>query len=125
MTDAMREFLEEASKDKEFSQKVSKADTKEALIALAAEKGFTLTEADMESPKPQDGEISDDEVEAVAGGGMCFCAVGGGGTKGDYDKTCACVLAGAGDGYTHGDKGCRCECAMAGIGDTYDSIIFN
>ena len=47
--------------------------------------------------------LSDDELEAVAGGSgsangweLCFCAVGGGGTKNSEGITCACVVAGSG-----------------------------
>ena len=36
MTDNMKQFLEEASKDREYLEKVNKAETPEAVIALAA-----------------------------------------------------------------------------------------
>ena len=49
--------------------------------------------------------LSDDELEAVAGGSglaikagweTCFCVVGGGGTKKSEGITCACVVIGGG-----------------------------
>ena len=77
--------------------------------------GFELTAADLERPAE---ELSDDELDTVAGGGdvSCACAMGGGGTKDSNDKTCACVLAGAGYS-TQGRE--RCVCGFAGYG--YDT----
>ena len=42
------------------------ANDKQALIKFAAEKGFTLTEDDF---KQEESELSEDELQAVAGGG--------------------------------------------------------
>ena len=95
MTDNMKKFLEAASQDREFVEKLNKAETPEAVISLAAEKGFTLTEEDLK-PALQTGEVSDDEMDAVAGGKTCVCVAGGGGEAGTRDETCACVLGGAG-----------------------------
>ena len=95
MTENMKKFLEEASKDKEYLEKVNKAETPEAVIALAAEKGFTLTAEDLKPDQPT-GELNEDELDAVAGGKACGCVVGGGGEGGEADGVCACVLAGEG-----------------------------
>ncbi len=65
-----------ASLDKELSAKLQKA-SKEQVIALAKLHGITLTEADFESPR---GDVSDKELEAVAGGQNCSCIVYGAGT---------------------------------------------
>ena len=65
MTENMKKFLEAVSQEKEFTEKLTKAETVEAVIALAKEKGFTLTAEDL---KPQAGELNDDELDAVAGG---------------------------------------------------------
>jgi len=43
--------------------------TKENLLALAQELGIELTGADLTKPA---GEMNDDELEAVTGGGDCF-----------------------------------------------------
>lgn len=86
-------------------------------IALAAEYGVTLTQEDF-TKKPDDGELSDEELEAVAGGGTCWCMYGGGGEADPdgtgYHGTCACVLGGGGEGR----NGCEpCVCILGGYGE--------
>lgn len=46
MTENMKNFLEEVSKDEALFAKLKGAETAEAVISLAAEKGFTLTAED-------------------------------------------------------------------------------
>ena len=127
MTDNMKKFLEEASKDREFIEKWKKTETLEAIISLAAEKGFALTPEDLKNEPPAVAELSDDELEAVAGGKKCYCAIGGGGEKsGDKEGVCACVAAGAGEiivkRYWDGNGTLielsepRCACAVGGYG---------
>ena len=114
MTENMKQFLETVSKNDELIEKVNKMN-KDELVALAKELGITLTEEDFEKPVE---ELSDDELDTVAGGSdvSCACAMGGGGTKDSNDGTCACVLAGVGyDDY----KNERCLCGFAGYG--YDT----
>lgn len=115
MTENLKLFMEKVCQNEELVAKVSAETDKGALIALAAEMGVTLTEADFAKPVE---EIADDELDAVAGGGdvSCACAMGGGGTKDGNDKTCACVLAGAGYSKTGRE---RCVCGFAGYG--YDT----
>ncbi len=62
-------------------------------------------------------DLEEKELEEVAGGDSCICALGGGGTgtEGWGEKTCACVLGGGGE-YTKG--GMRCMCLGAGGGDS-------
>ena len=119
MTENMKKFLEAVSQDPALGAKVSAAD-QDALIAIAKEIAIELTDADFAPPS---GEMSDDELENVAGGGECYCAMGGGGTRegahgyaeqywGGLD-VCACVLAGFGY-YGNGKE--RCGCAFAGGG---------
>ncbi|MBQ3484830.1 MAG: Nif11-like leader peptide family RiPP precursor [Clostridia bacterium] len=115
MTENMKKFLEAVSQNEELAKKLS-AMTMEGLLALAKELGVELTEADFEKP---DGKLDENELEAVAGGGECYCAIGGGGTEDSNDKTCACVALGA--GYSkYGDFSDpdyeRCICGLAGIG---------
>ena len=115
MTENMKNFLMKVSESEELSAKVSEEKDVNALIAMAADMGITITEDDFkEEPK----ELSDDELDTVAGGGdvSCACAMGGGGTKDNNDKTCACVLAGA--GYSKSGRE-RCVCGFAGYG--YDT----
>ena len=70
MNEKMKQLLETVSGDAEFTEKLKNAPDAAAIIALAKEKGFDLTEEDL---KPADGiqEISDDEIESVAGGKKC------------------------------------------------------
>ncbi len=75
-------------------------------------------------PIERNEELSEDELDAVAGGGSCWCAMGGGGTgdgvepnTGIDEKTCACVLGGGGEYVdADGDKKCRCWCVISGDG---------
>lgn len=115
MSENLKKFFEKVSADEELAAKVSAEADVAKLIALAKELGFELTEADFKKPVE---EISDDELDNVAGGGdvSCACAMGGGGTKDSNDKTCACVLAGA--GYSKSGRE-RCVCGFAGYG--YDT----
>lgn len=115
MTENMKKFLEKVSEDRALAEKVGAEKDINALIAMAKEIGIELTKADFEKPAE---ELSDDELNAVSGGGdvSCACAMGGGGTKDSNDKTCACVLAGA--GYSKSGRE-RCVCGFAGYG--YDT----
>ena len=115
MTENMKKFLEKVSENEELIEKVNAAG-KETLINMAKELGIELTDADFEKPSV---ELSDDELDAVAGGRdiSCACAMGGGGTKDSNDKTCACVLAGAGYDKKYNRE--RCVCGFAGYG--YDT----
>lgn len=116
MTDNMKSFMEEASRDKGFSEKLSMAQSPEEVIALAKEKGFTITMEEL-AVKPEFGELDEDEQNAVAGGTGCGCFLGGGGGDG-----CVCVFGGMSDtpagGGTFPDK---CFCFLVG-GGSNDAI---
>lgn len=124
MSESMKQFLEFMSKqDKEVGEKVAKMEEAD-VIAFAAEKGFVLTPADFK-PQEEEGEISLDEVDAVAGGGDCYCPLVGGGTEEYYqegsgtygDGGCACVLYGQGDLIWNDEhERARCTCAGGGFG---------
>ncbi len=116
MSENMKRFLELVSKDENLKKKVMELEKMEAdkalqeTIAFAKELGIELTEADFAKEKLS-GELSDDELDAVAGGGGCGCAFGGGGSvkfRGE-DVACVCVGGGAGE-----DK---CLCILAGAGE--------
>lgn len=68
MTDNMKAFLTEASKDEAFLERVKKVTTVGEAIALAAEKGFSLCAEDLGLGVAPSAEITDDELDAVAGG---------------------------------------------------------
>ena len=113
MTDNMKKFLEAVSQNKECIEMLKKAETQEAVIALAAENGFTLTQEDLKQ-EPASGGISDDELEAVAGGKTCGCAIGGGGASSGDQGGCGCWLGGVG---AMNDDSIRCVCAVGGGGE--------
>ena len=92
----------------------SQTQMQEKMIELLKEYGVVLTAEDFKAPE---GELSDDELNAVAGGGGCGCAVGGGG--GGDELVCVCVLGGSGSipGCYDPSQG-GCICAVAGAGAT-------
>ena len=131
----LAEFL--SAQDEETRKKASKMEETE-LIAFAAEHGITVTAEDFSEAKKQaeekkkaseDGELSDDELFAVAGGGACACPVVGGGTEElNYDNEneakgdggCACVAYGQGDKIYYGEHTrARCTCVFGGVGGSY------
>lgn len=112
----MKRLLEEMEKNQELKAKIEELDkssesTPKDYIQVAAEYGIELKEEDF---KPAQGELADDELDAVAGGDACTCPIGGGGASSKSDNTCACVLGGGGE-YTDGS--CRCACVLVGGGD--------
>ena len=110
MTDNMKKFLELASGDAELVERLNGMD-KDAIIAEAQQRGMALSEADFAADTSA--ELSDDELDAVAGGGKCACVVCGVGKAGDNCKECACIIAGGG---MFKDDVNRCGCVGAGGG---------
>lgn len=116
MTDNMKKFMEAATEDEVLAEKLKDISDVETIRALAAEKGFILTEEDLAQPA---GELSEDELDAVVGGGKCVCFLGGGGSADAHESTCACVLYGQGDFHNSLTyTGTRCVCNCAGTGRT-------
>ncbi|MBO4375581.1 MAG: Nif11-like leader peptide family natural product precursor [Lachnospiraceae bacterium] len=114
MTENAKAFLEKASEDEEFLERLKKAGTKEEAIALAKEKGFELTEEDLKSGTSGKQALSNDELDAVAGGKECSCVLGGGGDKGGYDNnSCGCTTYGEG----LDNNAVNCDCFNTGSGD--------
>ena len=114
MTENMKKFLELASQeDRDYIEKLTRAD-KAGAMALAAEKGIALTDADFAKPDSE-GELSLDEADAVAGGENCTCLFAGTGSPLEQDSDeCWCAMIG--NGYKHGTDYCWCE--VAGYGDS-------
>ncbi len=92
----MKAFLDAVSNNEELKGKVNEINKKEEeelkghiaeYIALAKEAGIDLTEEDFRQDNST--EMSDEELQAVAGGGLCI--VGGGGSG------CVCVIYGQND----------------------------
>lgn len=109
MNDNLKKLLELASSDQELAQKLENAD-KEAMLQIAKEQGIALTEEDFNQ---SDTMISDEELDAVAGGKKCGCAVTGMGLCDEKADGCVCACGGAGKFY---DKSVRCVCVMGGYG---------
>lgn len=95
--------------------KENSIDFNEKIITELNNAGFEISMDDLKEPS---GELSEDELRAVAGGGGCACALGG---YGGGDRLyCACLFAGSGgidncDNVT-GQGGCVCP--VAGTGAT-------
>ena len=80
MTGNMKKFLEQVSSDGELTARLKGMD-KDAIIAAAQQRGIALTEADFAADTGT--ELSEDELDEVAGGGKCACVLGGSGKAGD------------------------------------------
>ena len=83
-------------------------------MKLAASHGFTLTEDDF---KPSEMEaLTEDELEAVAGGfGGCGCTGFGGGGGGGLICGCMIYESGSLNGVTL-DSDTKCQCIGGGAG---------
>ena len=115
MTENMKNFLAKVSEDKALIEKFGKLEKAE-LIVMAKELGFELTETDFVEPE---GEISENEMDAVVGGyKRCACFSGGGGKADSEGDVCACVVGGGGISKVDGEA--RCACLWAGTG--YESF---
>ncbi|RKI39398.1 Nif11-like leader peptide family natural product precursor [bacterium D16-51] len=117
----MKRLLEEMEKNQELKAKIEELDknpesTPKDYIRVAAEYGIEIKEEDF---KPAQGELTDDELDAVAGGEPCACVFGGGGTANQSDDTCACVFGGGGE---YSDGSCRCACVGGGAGDGHHYV---
>jgi len=130
MTDQVKEFIKKVNSDQGLYEKFKallpedqKDSDREAIISekivpFAKEAGYDLTAEDFKVDEAASGELSDEELEAVAGGGGCRCEEKGAGMGAD-DFTncmyhCLCVAAGAG-AYS----GVNCVCT--GYGEGWDN----
>lgn len=114
MTENAKKFLAQVSQDTELAEKLRSANV-EQVIALGKELGFNLTEDDFAQPE---GEVSEEELDAVSGGKTCACLVNGGGSKSLSDNICACVWGGYGSGeFDSGETFLRCACVVTGGGE--------
>ena len=91
---------------------------KKAAVKFAKEKGFDLSEEDL---NPEGQEVSLDELDNVAGGSesQCFCAAAGFGYGIDSNDGksygCGCALYGQGGDGSANDA--NCFCPFFGEGD--------
>ncbi len=122
MSDTLKSFLEAVGKSETLQEKMKaipkdlpREEAVQKAIAIAAEAGFQLSEADLNTGAEA---ISEEELEAVAGGsGGCGCAGAGGGSgvsEAGNKFGCGCVLYGQGDGANNQKK--VCMCSIGGVG---------
>lgn len=118
MTENLKKFCEEVSKDRNLTERLKNAD-EAALLAVAKELNLELTEEDFQ--ESGEAAMSEDELGAVAGGGWCGCGLAG---LGRFDGIeCKCPGAGLGfsesdTSYCVGHGNAFCVCALAGGGAT-------
>ncbi len=68
---AVREFYKVLQSDKALEEKIKSADSTASVIKIAAEKGYEFTELELEVFMQETvavGELSEEELQAVAGG---------------------------------------------------------
>ena len=61
-------FLEKVKSDAELQEKLKASADANAVVAIAKEAGFSITAEDIQSMQSATVELSDDELEQVAGG---------------------------------------------------------
>ena len=65
-------FLKKLGEDKELQEKLKGADSEEKFLAVAKAAGFDFTKEEWLSvvPKKNEGELTGEDLDAVAGGGV-------------------------------------------------------
>ena len=120
MSGNLKAFLEAAMADPDLREKLAKMDAGE-IVAAARERGFELTEADL---APAEGEVDDEELGNVAGGGgFCFAFGYGDGENASDGSAWQCMCPVVGDGEANDESsaealGRNCLCAILGWGTT-------
>ena len=132
MTEKLKEFYELVSSKPELRERMDKLgglgkeEAVAAVIELASEQGVVLTPADF---GVGEGELDDDELNAVAGGDYCQCFSGGTGMgTGANVHNCSCPQNGLGELFRENEDGTisssvRCWCGSLGNG-TDDGSLF-
>ena len=64
----LKAFLEKAKADTSLQEKLNAAASPEAAMEIAKAAGFSITAEDIQSMQSETVELSDDELEAAAGG---------------------------------------------------------
>jgi len=64
----LKAFMEAVKADADLQEKLKAADNTDAIVAIAKTAGFVIS---AEEPKRVQAEISEDELESVAGGKNC------------------------------------------------------
>jgi predicted ribosomally synthesized peptide with nif11-like leader len=78
-TEIVRQFLSAASSDSALKQKLAAATDSVNFVQIAQKSGYNFTLEDLQAYIAQhnNGELSEEQLEAVAGGGHCPDAAGG------------------------------------------------
>lgn len=114
MAENMKKFLEIVSSNQELAERVERMSDEE-VIRAAGELGIVLTDKDF-AEQAEQGTLSEEELDCVAGGDKCGCVGLGTGQPGGSDsglKKCKCM--GDGNGMFSDDVE-RCRCAVVGGG---------
>lgn len=111
MTNDAKEFLALASKDEAIKNELKNAKDTETTLKIAESHGFSLS-ADDFTPSEME-ELSEDELEAVAGGSFCMCNNAGSG--GAHNLNCSCSFDGEGKDPDPSGRG-FCICVRFGLG---------
>ena len=70
----LKAFLEKAKADTSLQEKLNEAADADAVVEIAKEAGFSITAEDIQSMQSATVELSDEELEAAAGGSV-FCGI--------------------------------------------------
>jgi len=90
----LEQFIQQISDSEELQTRIGEEIDAEALIALGAECDCEFTAEELE----ETAELSDEELDAVAGGGWCFVKIPGGKRSTTYQYACRyCRIFGTGD----------------------------
>ncbi len=114
MSENLKAFLEVAKADPELCEKLAKMGAEE-LVATAKERGIELSEEDFTPPV---GEMSDADLNGVAGGGMLCPLIGmsrGVDSEDGNRYFCLCIAYGQGGDGRADDA--NCSCPIGGVGD--------
>lgn len=124
MDDKMIKFLKDLSQNEELQKEFLEKIGNQANEAVEALRKLSVSVAEFANDKGHDMNsealmmnvlrADDEDLEKIAGGRIffddngiprsdCMCAVGGGGTADEYQKTCACVAIGDGKMTPEGD----------------------
>ena len=112
--------IDERHKGEELSDEQSMRIYEEDILPLARECGCDFSMEDLKEytrdlSQSSPGELTEDELDAVAGGAICVCVIGGGGKAGSpWSNPCTCFVGGTGPSR----PGPGCMCIVGGGGRT-------
>ena len=65
----LKAFIAKAKDDQSIQEKLKEAKTADAVVSIAKEEGFSISVDDLKNAQS---ELSDEELEGVAGGAQCM-----------------------------------------------------